>query len=1296
MEMSMLKQRGGRTNDRRGAFVVALVVGAITALIVSATPALGALSFPFDGQLAPAGGSFGAVETNGVAVSDFTNDTYVADSGAGVVEAFDSSGAQVLHLDGTATPAGSFGPEGAKIGAAADNATGQVYVLDATHGVVDVFDSAGNYVCQITGSTTPSTSECNGPAGSETPAGKLTEPQGIAVDQASGEVYVLDAESGVVDVFGPGGAFERQIELSGTGFFGPTTKGLAVSGFNGHVYVGEDLTSVVYEFDATGAFVNTWTGANTPAGGFSSEVSFAADDASGRVYVTDSGHKVTNVFDSEGNFLTQFSHEFHVPRATAVDQANGKVLVGDDASAPTPQVVDVFGPAVIIPDVTTGSVSNVQATTATVGGSVNPEGFQLTDCHFDFGTDTSYGRTAPCTPSSAELPPDSAEHDVTAALSGLEAGTTYHFRLVVANANGANVGADATFTTPPKPVIDGTSVENLTAESAELVANIDPNGFETTYHFEWGTTTSYGNVDPTHVIAPETSDVRVAQNIEKLEANITYHWRVIASSVNGTVVGSDHTFVFLKRNGAGGCPNEALRVGASANLPDCRAYEMVTPPAKNGALVGAGLLITAPDVSASGSRLMISSIQCFGGALSCTAERENEGEPYAFTRTASGWQTAPLAPAPSQANANSSFIVSADTGTALFSISSEPGGQDDFYARQVDGSLVDIGPTTPPEDGLLGPAFGDFNLSATQDLSHVVYQLGAHFWPFDASQHQSVYELSGTGKTAPTLVGVSSGPGGTLISTCGTELGTAGSHHAMSADGETIYFVSFGHDDGATTCPAESPAPAADELYARVGDSNTVAISGATSSDCTTVACHNAAPSDAKFEDASRDGARVFFTDTQQLTDNASDDATITDTAARGGCRATTGTSGCNLYEYDFDQAPGHNLIAVSAGDTSGLGPNVQRVLATSDDGSRVYFVARGVLTGQAGSGGKLPIAGGENLYVYERDPSHPGGHVAFVATLSAADREETAITGVVPSVTDDGRFLVFISHADLTSDDTSTGGAAQVFRYDAQSESLVRISIGEDGFNDNGNTSNATACENTCPLDATIAAPTNIARRDPTMSDDGSYVFFASPVGLTPGALDEVQTETGEHGEPIYAQNIYSYHEGHVALISDGKDVASVYRPPHGIGAVELIGSDSTGANVFFTTADRLVAQDTDSQVDYYDARIDGGFPGTASAPTCEGADGCHGAPTVGGTSVTSGSELIVGTGNLQPAGSVAKPTRKMLTASQRLANALKACRKHRSKRRRQKCEQQAHSRYGPHRKAGHKKAKKTSGRGK
>lgn len=275
------------------------------------------------------------------------------------------------------------------------------------------------------------------------------------------------------------------------------------------------------------------------------------------------------------------------------------------------------------------------------------------------------------------------------------------------------------------------------------------------------------------------------------------------------------------------------------------------------------------------------------------------------------------------------------------------------------------------------------------------------------------------------------------------------------------------------------------------------------------------------------------------------------------------------------------------------------------------------------------------------------------------------------PDLTPNGRFMVFTSRSDLTPDDTSS--TQQVFEYDAETGALTRISIGQSGFNDNGNAPCVPARKgsNACVDDAQLSSLLKLGSGSiydgsaggnarayrpsayPTerwVSTDGQYVFFQSSDALTPQALNnkvigyttltKQAVEEGLSPEAEYASNIYEYHDGVVSLISDGRDI-SAEGEVH--SNVALIGTDASGEDVFFTTADALVEQDTDDNTDVYDARINGGFPAPAVPPSCSG-DACQGELGAAPTLLTAGSELQAGSAPLQsaPAPTVTKPKAK------------------------------------------------------
>lgn len=150
--------------------------------------------------------------------------------------------------------------------------------------------------------------------------------------------------------------------------------------------------------------------------------------------------------------------------------------------------------------------------------------------------------------------------------------------------------------------------------------------------------------------------------------------------------------------------------------------------------------------------------------------------------------------------------------------------------------------------------------------------------------------------------------------------------------------------------------------------------------------------------------------------------------------------------------------------------------------------------------------------------------------------------------------------------------------------------------------------------------------RSDPSMSDDGSRLFFQSPVALAPGALDDVQIGSAE-GLPVFAQNVYEWENGRVFLISDGRDTTTNMGPETlcartvsatsrggAPSSVCLLGTDASGNDVFFSTADRLAGQDVDSELDYYDARVctsaEPCLSGSESGGTVCVEDACQGGP--------------------------------------------------------------------------------------
>jgi hypothetical protein len=313
-------------------------------------------------------------------------------------------------------------------------------------------------------------------------------------------------------------------------------------------------------------------------------------------------------------------------------------------------------------------------------------------------------------------------------------------------------------------------------------------------------------------------------------------------------------------------------------------------------------------------------------------------------------------------------------------------------------------------------------------------------------------------------------------------------------------------------------------------------------------------------------------------------------------------------------------------------------------------------------------VEGEANLYVYDA----VSGKTAFVAMLSSGDESdwERLVARPVQLAGEEGRFLVFpSSQSGLTGEETTTD---QLFEYDAQTGELVRISKGEDGYNNNGKevTSGLELVNNKKGF--------RTAGNMDSVAGDGETVVFVSSGSLSSGASAAL----------VGCSSVYEFRsegqiaQGGVHLISDGRDV----QPNKGseCGA-QFLAMDGEAGNILFATDDPLVAGDVDGvQRDLYDAREGGGFPMAGATPKC-GGESCLGvvsAPPLFGAapSVSQGAE-----GSPPPGVSAAVVKRKsvVVARAQRLAKALKVCRV-RPKRRRVACEVVARRRFGSKVKAG------------
>jgi hypothetical protein len=637
-----------------------------------------------------------------------------------------------------------------------------------------------------------------------------------------------------------------------------------------------------------------------------------------------------------------------------------------------------------------------------------------------------------------------------------------------------------------------------------------------------------------------------------------------------------------------------------------------------------------------------------------------------------GWRPLALDPSAALFPAVTFLDASGDYGASLWELTEAEGASWALYRREADGTFVEVGPETPPTPAAEQPVQ---YRGASRDLAHAYLLVkDASDWPGDTtigSTGDSLYEYSGTGNSEPKLVAVENeGPLASnrearLLGQCGSDLGGLGAgtrYNAVSAAGGTAYFtVARG---GCTATHGgkvlTGTGPPVNEVYARLNGAATVTISEPSKAACE--ACNTSTGlASARYEGASEDGSKAFFSTAQSL---------------------LPGTAGRNLYEYDSDSPtgtahPDGRIVLASAGDTTVSHPtaNVQGVVRVSEDGSHVYFVATGVLTHTPNSVGASAQEGADNLYLFERDAAFPEGRTAFIGIVapSHAECEEDEVAGLEEvcfsdeklwggeespaAITPDGRYLVFVTSVDLTADDTSRVG--QLFRYDALTGGLARISVpNSPGESEDGNTSLESDVPSIASPGFGHQMPARRGAESLTMSANGAYVFFQSAKRLTPTAVE---------GDV----NVYEYHEGRVSLITDGHD-GSTYREEPVVG---LLGTDESGSDVFFKTADPLVGQDTDTNADVYDARIGGGFPAPAPGVECH-VEGCQGPLSTPPSFALAATASNAGGDNLAPP--PAPPAAPPPSRSVRLAAALRSCHAKRGRRARAACEAAATKRYG------------------
>lgn len=528
------------------------------------------------------------------------------------------------------------------------------------------------------------------------------------------------------------------------------------------------------------------------------------------------------------------------------------------------------------------------------------------------------------------------------------------------------------------------------------------------------------------------------------------------------------------------CPNEALRAGPSAQLPDCRAYELASPVVKNGFDV----ITDGPRASSTGGGIVFEVQGALPGSPSAgilafyLARRDADGrgwttEPVSGQLSPSGFPS--ITPMFEWTPDLSRAVVRASSNSPL-SPGSQPGALDLHLRDTATGAFSQVS-HSPGFVGLFEPAYR----GASEDLSHVVYNNALpEVDPLPVQEFAKVLYEGVDGQTR--VVGVL--PNGDLADS-GAVLGSGraglGARNAVSADGSRIVFTTSTEPLGGVTPPGQ--------IHVRIDGASTVFVSGSQKAGDDP----DAPTAPAIFAGATRDGSAVFFTSPAELTDDAT----------------TGGGAGRDLYRFDVDE---ETLVDLAPDGDDPNGAEVQGVVGTSDDGSHVYFVANATLDGDQG------VQGAPNLYLWRE------GTIEFIATLSPLDADANWNNapfefGDPPPV--GSRVSADGTEALITTGSVQPGfdnaGHNEIYRYSTTpAPSWTCISC---------NPSGAAAIS-----DATLAAPTfpifgnlNPGYPNRALSSGQGFVFFNSG--------DQLVAE--DENDVVDA---YRWHEGDISLISAGE----------------------------------------------------------------------------------------------------------------------------------------------------------------
>lgn len=1195
-------------------------------------------------------------------------------------------------------------------GVAVDHETGRIYVADKNNNRVNVFDVTGSFLFAFgwgvdTGvelfekCTTASSCQAGKP-GSGT--GQFERADRIVVDNdpvspSRHDVYVVDGRNHRVQKFSPAGEFLWMIgegvnqttgadlctEASGNAC-GVGTESDAEGGFEGRLSVDAGGGGIVHVLDQIPLGANEYKHrlqrfdddgnlipsqcilfegreavalAAEPDG----ELWVASPQAALRRYdaacaeqlVAEESEELLNNFLARDGASTLFTVQLEGPFwvVTAYDEAGqitrrfgyGKLPDFPEGLAARAGVgvflslgetgirqIDLPPPGPIATGV---EVEEIGAAKASVAAQVNPEG-KVTGVRFEYLTQADYEAqgdsfTGPATESTPEVPlgaegfsleeveatlgcPNPATEVLEADNDCLQPETQYRFRVLATNADGPGEGTlpGEPFTTAAAVEFGDTYATDPGTDTVSLSAEVDPQALPATGRFQYVDEAAYikdveeggdgfataievpdvdGGAAPLDFGSAEGELTTRSVSLYPLEPGTAYRYRLVVDNpLVQSIAGEPHRVRTFAPVATGGCPaNEDSRIGPGVFLPDCRAYELVSPLDKAGGDIrllttNQQSLAVLEQAANSGEKLAYGSARSFGDEPSSPWTSQY----IAHRVEGSEWQThginaprgRPLLPAAGQADTELE-ILSTDLCEGWIKTFAELPGSvvtvpgyvpqhsnllwrtDRLCSLDREDHLEALAPFTqpePPEETFVAEPQG-----VSADGEHAIFTTTSELEPKGTAGQSQLYES--VRGVAPRLVCILpgevpvSGPctAGSTLSGANNRLGTFTG--AISDDGQRIFF--------------STSSTGAGKLFVRIGGTETKAVSQ--------VAETQSGTSASWFWSAATDGSRAIFT-TGDLNNGLA-----------------------RLYAYE-----------PASGATSLLAQGLYGVVGTSEDASRVYFVSSQAIAGSGENSEGDEAQGGEpNLYVREE-----GVGTSFVATLAMEDRSSAVDIKAfdhTPRVSPDGLHVAFISVAPLTGYDNegafSGTPTRELYLYDADAGELLCVSCNPSGVRPAGQ--------------ATIPPLQSGMHGARLLADDGSHLYFESADRLvardTNGHIDVYQwEEAGVRGCTVSSASFASNSGGCVDLISSGQAPLDS----------RFVEATPDGENVFFATVASLLPHDY-GLVDIYDARVDGGLPvPQPSPPGCEG-EACQ-SPPAAPNNPTPASSAFQGAGNVEEGG--------------------------------------------------------------